>query len=332
MRACCLLMMSFAKNNSDLARTWTLTYPVARLKIFHCGVSGMTVCVAALCDDRKGIVIAADKMIGLGTIESEADIHKIFKIHENWWVMLAGDDISSAFDIIDHAKQKLAQVQSIDIDAAVRAVVQSYGEKRSSEAEAIHLIPRGLTLEQLNSPASANAIPDTLRVELREKISSHYLGVCLLVVGFDVKKKGHIFSVWDAVERGRPCRHDIPGYHAIGSGAHGAIYMMAYRNVSPAMQIREALYYVAEGKYFGEFASGVGLRTDLYILRAGKPRIRIAESTVDRKLMKLCQQLGPRELTRLKAIDILNELHGRLMNTVPKLKLRKEGKETRITI
>ncbi len=47
----------------------------------------MTCCVAALCDDRMAIVMAADKMVGMAGMESEPDISKIFRLHKNWFVL-----------------------------------------------------------------------------------------------------------------------------------------------------------------------------------------------------------------------------------------------------
>jgi hypothetical protein len=264
-------------------------------------------------------------MVGVGIIEAEPDISKILQLHMDWWVMLAGNGISPAFDIVDDAKSKLRRKKTVSVDEAARAVFESYRKKRAEEAEAKHLAPIGWTLQQFNSRASAGIIPDAQRASLAHVIQSHYLEVSLLVAGFDSRGRGHIFTVDDGENRGASQRHDIPGFHSIGSGSYGAIYMMAYRELSPAMPIREALYYVVEGKYFGERAAGVGLRTDLYILRFGKPRVKIKESVVDDKLMKLCGQLEPRRLGR-EGVDVLNSLHGERMDTVPKLKTRREGR------
>jgi 20S proteasome alpha/beta subunit len=286
----------------------------------------MTCCVAALCDERKAIVLAADKMIGFGMIESEPSISKIFKIHKDWWVLIAGNDIAPAFDILDAAKRKLAKQKEVSIDAAATTVYEGYIEKREQQAEAQFLTPLGWTLQTFNSKQSSGVIPDATRVAVANRIQNHYLQVSLLVAGFDGTGNGHIFVVDDYDNRGVPRRWDIPGYHAIGSGSQGATYMMAWRELSPTLSVREALYYVAEGKYFGEHASGVGTRTDLFVLRFRKPRIRILEKTVDEKLMKLCEQLEPRQIGK-KGVKVLNAIHGKLMDKVPKLKVEKENGE-----
>lgn len=238
--------------------------------------------------------------------------------------MLAANDISPAFDIIDGAKRRMTS-RSMSVDAAIQAVVRAYQEVRLNQAEAIHLTPRGWSLSQFNSPRSVNVIPSNLRIELDFKIQNHHPSLTLLVAGFDGHGLGHIFSVDDYDHRAAARRHDIPGYHAIGSGSQGAVYMMAYREVSASMPIRGMLYYVVEGKYFGELASGVGERTDLHIIRPGRPRVTITEKAVDEKLMKLCQRLEPKVLDK-KGVDVLNSLHGKNMNTVARLSSHKVGK------
>jgi len=293
----------------------------------------MTCCVAALCDDRKGIVLVSDKMIGMVGMESEPDISKIFRLHNDWWVMLAGDGISPAFDIIDRAKQSLSRRKSISVSKAIAVVSSSFYEKREQEAETTYLTPMGWTIKKFNSSAS-KTLPESVRLNLIYQLASYSLPISLLVVGFDDSGRGHIFSIEDGpqtMSKGLPQRHDLPGYYSIGSGSFGALYMMGYREVGPKMAVREALYYAVEGKYFGEFASGVGLRTDLLILRYKRPFIRLSEKAVDKKLMKLCERLGPRDLIN-SGVDVLNSLHGKRMNTIPQLRVAGKSKDRKITI
>ena len=266
----------------------------------------MTVCIAALCDSRKALVLAADKMVGTRMIETEAEIHKVLQLHKDWRVMVAGDDIAPVFSIIDSAKARLPKARGIRVQDVEKAVVESYREKRSSETEARYLAPRGWTLKKFNSPSS-RVLPEPLRLAIDDAIQNHRLEIELLVAGFDHQGQGHIFSVDDYDNRGEARRFDIPGFQAIGSGSHGANYMMTYRALSPALPIRWALYHVLEGKYFGELASGVGPRTDLYILRHGKPPMKVKEETVD--------LLGFARLARRRAQATLR-LSGRVSDSI----------------
>jgi len=211
----------------------------------------MTCCVAALCDKGKSIVLVADKMIGTGMIEGEPEITKILSFHRHWRVMLAGDDIAPAFQIIDSIRQKVSRRRALSVLQAMNAFNAAYAKERREIAEAMHLTPRGWTTGTFNSRA-AKIIPKQVRKEISDKLRNQPLEVSLLVVGFDGAGKGHIFSLDDYEHRGRSRRQDIPGFHAIGSGAPGAIYMMTYREVSSSMPLRLMLYYAIEGKYFGE--------------------------------------------------------------------------------
>jgi len=55
----------------------------------------MTLCVGTLCDDRKTIVLVADRMFGIGGwAEAELNIRKATAIHKDWMVMIAGNDVA----------------------------------------------------------------------------------------------------------------------------------------------------------------------------------------------------------------------------------------------
>jgi len=287
----------------------------------------MTCCIAALCDERESIILVADRMVGTGMIEGEPDIKKVFALHKHWRVMLAGNDISPAFPIIDSVRQKLTLHRGrLTVQHVMDAVYGSYRDEREVLAEAVHLAPRGWTTKRFNSPA-AQIIPESLREVISDSLHDQRLEVTLLVSGFDGFGKGHVFSVSDDYQtRGKPQRHDIPGFQAIGSGGPGAMYMMMYREVSPSMPLRLALYYAIEGKYFGEQAAAVGTDTDAYIMRAGENVFRIKLEVLNDYLFKLCEKLKPRDLNQ-SDIGRLNSLPGKLIRSVPKLQRVKEGKE-----
>jgi hypothetical protein len=285
----------------------------------------MTCCVAALCDKGKSIVLVADKMIGSGMIEGEPEITKILTFHRHWRVMLAGDDISPAFPIIDSVKQKLSRKRALAVRQVMDAFKASYRREREDIAESMYLSPRGWTMRSFNS-AAAKILPKQVRKEISDKLQSQRLELSLLVAGFDNTGKGHIFSLDDYEHRGKPRRQDIPGFHAIGSGAPGAIYMMTYRDASASMPLRLMIYYALEGKYFGELAGGVGLRTDFYVLRSGKRTFKIKEETLDKKLFTLCKKIQPRNLTQ-SHVDALNSLRGAYLDQIPKLKTKRDNGE-----
>jgi 20S proteasome alpha/beta subunit len=233
----------------------------------------MTCCVAALCEQRKAIVLVADRMLGTGIAQAELRINKIRPLHRDWQVMVAGDGIGCAFDIVDKTKAALGQ-QAHTVIEVEDAIARFFREKRLDEAAA------------LGNPA-------------------HELKIRFLVAGFDPHGIGHLFTVSNP---GICKRHDVPGFAAIGSGSFGAYYMMLWREIHIRMTVPRALYYVFESKIFGESAPGVGYETVMYVLRPGQKRQRISKKS-EKRMTRIWDRLRPRSLTSAQghALDRLPE-------------------------
>lgn len=279
----------------------------------------MTTCVAAACDDGKAIVLVADKMVGLGYVESEPDISKIQPLHKSWRVMIAGNGIEPAFDVIHAAREKLACIPSPSLCAVMSELAQAYQAKRLSDAEALFLAPIGWSLERFRR--EGKELLSELEVSrILQAMREHEYELELLVGGFDETAVARIFSV-SSHNRGIPQRHDL-GFEAVGSGSTNARFIMTYRKYNPTIKVREALYYALEGKYYGELASGVGTRTDAMILRPDASPIMLdEEATLDVIFDEICSELDPREF-KDKHLKILNRIPE--MSGFPLLKLKAE--------
>ncbi len=199
-------------------------------------------------------------MLGSGFAQAELRISKIRKLHPDWYVMIAGNNVSPAFDIIDLAARQL-QGKPHPINEVEEALAKHYRDRRSDEAA---------TLGK----------------------SNHELSVQLLIAGFDDTGLGHIFTVSNP---GLYQRWDVPGFHAIGSGSFGAYYMLLWREVDIYMKASEALYLAFEAKIFGESAPGVGYETDMYIIKSGHKPQKV-EKKSEGKLESIWKQLEPRQL------------------------------------
>jgi hypothetical protein len=132
---------------------------VPALALYSNGPQGcgalMTCCVAAICENGKAIVMAADKMIGMGYVEGEPDITKVRELWKDCWVLFAGDDIPPVFDVIDRAKQNLSgrgigADRTADMATVMWAVQTALESKRMADAVAVHLTPVGWTLMEFN--------------------------------------------------------------------------------------------------------------------------------------------------------------------------------------
>lgn len=252
----------------------------------------MTLCIAALADERSSIVIAADKMVSISVIESELPISKVLKLHPNWWAMVAASPLPGAFPIVDNVAGRLDEQSQYSVDDVAAVVVEEFRRERLARAEAEHLGSRGLTLERFHDQGR-EILPDLTYREVDRAITSFAFQVSFLVAGFDAEGVGRVFSVQTP---GISDRHDIPGFHAIGSGLYGAMYMMYYREIGPSTPLTEALYYVYEAKAFGELASGVGYGTDMFIMRKDRPLLRVDRDGLQPTLDQLWDKKQPGEL------------------------------------
>ncbi len=285
----------------------------------------MTTCVAAITDEGKALILVADKMVGVGWVESELDITKMREIHKDWWMLFAGNDITPVFDIVDYTRANLPAEGSATIKQVEDAVKTAVAQKRMENAEALHLTPIGWDITRFNSEGASLL---TNFMELQAKINDYSTGLQLLVAGFD-GDKAHIFTLQDFGEsKGIPHRYDIPGFAAVGSGATGADYIMYFRHLDSTTPVRVAVYYALEAKYFGEQAGSVSTSTDLFIARPGKKLLQFDDDeTIEEKLMPICMALEPRKLrTRdLEALNGLKELSGFPKIPEEKRKKRKKG-------
>ena len=273
----------------------------------------MTVCVATICDNGKTIILVSDRMIGPGFIESEPNINKVIKLHDQWWLLFAGDDISPVFDIVDyakgeikkkHTKAQLAADSPASLQTVMDAVKESYERKRMEQAESLYLKPIGWDVASFNGSAGG---PNCLRDfgEIKARIADYVLNIELLVAGFS-EGTAYVFSLIGR-EGAIVNRHDLPVFFSIGSGGTGAIFMMYYRDLSYKTIAREAIYYAMEAKLFGEQASGVGEDTDLYIATADGKFISCGEQTTEIDLIKVWDKLRPRWIGK-ESRTILNSI------------------------
>lgn len=257
----------------------------------------MTLCIAALCENRKTLIIMADKMLGIGFIEAELAIEKIIQIHQNWWVMIAGNDITPVFDILDWSKKRLAEEEECNVDKIMQVLSANYQKKRLDSAEAEYLKTRGWSMEKFVAEGN-NGLPPVVFQEIDRQIQRYKLEISLLVGGFDEEGVGHIFSVDNP---GVTRRHDIPGYYAIGNGMFGALYFMYYRELSIPMKATDCLYYMYEGKNFGYEAGGIGDDTDCIIVRHNKPELRLDDKAIS-TLDQMWEEFRPQPATQLERL------------------------------
>jgi 20S proteasome alpha/beta subunit len=227
----------------------------------------MTVCVAALADVGKSIVLACDSMLSGGEFSGDKVAHKLYPLSGqfHWCAMAAGDDITHIAPVIDGAVLGLLGLTDVTNTAenVERTVVAAYQNVRIRHAEDMVLAPIGMTMESfLQKTEWQNNLVDELRAV--------DLGCQVLVAGFDWTGDGHIFTV---EHPGIVRNHDFSGWASIGNGAYSAISMLLFHSVSYDMELARVIYHVCEAKFMAESAPGVGKHT---VVKVMKPDMLVA--------------------------------------------------------
>ncbi len=226
---------------------------------------GMTVCIAALCEDKKRLILAADHMIGDDNVQGESDTPKVLRLQRNWRVMISANDLCAAVEIVQEAKKNIRS-ESASADEVRNAVMNAYTRVR--EQRALHeSLGTAWTLKEFKRDGRAK-LPVSIHKKAIETLAEHNLEVSLLVCGFD-QVRGSIFQI----EHPGVCLDQSRfGYAVIGSGFVLANASLVHCGIHAKMSLEEAAYYVVEAKAAAERAPGVGLRTDLRILRKGREK------------------------------------------------------------
>lgn len=247
---------------NDLAEQWEYR-PKYR------GGTPMTVCIAAICDQGRAIVVCADKMIGSAFIQVDTNVSKIVLLDpktKHLTALIAGNDIGPVPDVIVRAQQKIAEMGSGPSQNQARVIVaEAFAEIRLRKAEERFLVARNLSMAKFTAEGRS-LLGDQLFTQIDRQIFQSQLDFELLVTGFD-DDGPFIFTVSDP---GVVVPFIVPGFHATGSGDLNALSSLHQRKLDPFTTLGEALYAVYEAKKYAELVGGVGRTSDIFVLRRGK--------------------------------------------------------------
>ncbi|MBI2186564.1 MAG: hypothetical protein HYU37_05495 [Acidobacteria bacterium] len=241
----------------------------------------MTVCIAALAEHDKCIVAVSDNKVGFTDFSAEnLAIKNIPFGGGDWTAMCAGNDISHADPILDHAsdllregwaKQKTPKRRrhTPDPRAVIDALDNALNWRLQREIETSVLRPFGFTAETFRRQGRQQCT-ETQHAALCAKINQVDLGgLVFLLAGFDQRGIGHIWSV-NGVSA--PHNYDRSGMFAVGSGAWPALNTMAFHADAGHLRFRHSsvesvVYCALTAKFMAESASDVGKSTFAVVLR-----------------------------------------------------------------
>ncbi len=213
----------------------------------------MTVCIAAICDNGKSIVVAADRMFTAGAplnLEFEPPISKIELLSPRCVAMGAGTSLAAA-EIIETARGTIASTggQVLQIALTARDV---YTNLRNSKIDE-QILSAQLGPDFSVFRSKGGTLPGYLQAQpgiyqqMVIQTSQFNLGVDLLLAGCD----GYSSHIYHLTHPGSLTAFDKLGYNAIGTGAMAA-----------------TLHAVFNAKLAVEVAPGVGQETEIAVVSA----------------------------------------------------------------
>jgi hypothetical protein len=229
----------------------------------------MTVCIAAVCDGGKAIVVAADRMFTAGApinLEFETAEKKIESLSPSCAALLAGN---SAFgtEIMQGALASLAGAQKPAVVQAAESVKESYAQVRATKVREMIVLPwlgpDYLRAEQLGSNLPTYLQPQAaVYNQIVMTMNNFNMGSDIIVAGVD----DHGARLAVIGHPGTIAWFDKLGYAAIGSGGIHATMRLSLAGHTRNTALLQTLYGVYDSKRASEVAPGVGQETDVSIV------------------------------------------------------------------
>ncbi|MCI4357960.1 MAG: hypothetical protein L3J95_01710 [Thermoplasmata archaeon] len=238
----------------------------------------MTICIAAICNNGKSVVVAADRMFTSPppvSVEFESDVSKI-----EWFapgiVVLPAGNVAVVTEILDEARKELGGNGTPTVVQAAEAVHRAYERVKLTKAEEQIILPM-LGIDFYNARKVKGALlPQYLQPQpqlyqlLAAQTSQYNLQTELVLAGVDAN--GARIAV--VTHPGSIYWLDKLGYGAVGSGAIHAITTMALSGQTRTHALYDTVYGVYCAKVAAHVAPGVGQTTDLAVVAAdGSPRV-----------------------------------------------------------
>ncbi len=218
----------------------------------------MTVCVAALCEGGRKIVVATDTQLSFAGVAANAPYSKAFWFGD-WMFLYAG--APSRIELINEELRKVPQLNRSTI---CEAVDSAYRKAKSRFCAHSILSQYDLSMQEFKDEGLKMFGEQTFsRLSERVDAQAEYFNEQLLVIGYgDNENAGHIFEFGATL-----ASHALSGIAAIGSGADVALANLLLLKHARHSSLGDGIYSVAAAKFAAEMAHGndVGSGTMMYV-------------------------------------------------------------------
>lgn len=222
----------------------------------------MTICIAAMADNSRRLVLAADRMqswtVGMAMpvqIETD-DMPKVHDLSTNTVALTSGGS-TFAFDILRATRKRLGEVENGTVEQMAELVREEYQEYRRTLLIRSILEPRGLDLASYLG--NQQVLDPTLVREIDEQFSQYNVQVDAIIAGHD-PDGCHIYTL---THPGVVYCFDAIGFACLGSGAPHATYHLIGEDYKKSLPVEKVRELVLEAKKKSEKAPGVGVETDI---------------------------------------------------------------------
>jgi hypothetical protein len=228
----------------------------------------MTICIAALSEDGKSCVVAADREVTAAFINLEFEHHdrKIDLLGEQCVVLAAGDALLAA-EVIENTRHQIQLNKVATLRQIAESLRDTYIKIHLTRVENVVLKPRGWSFQEFKEKG-AQQLPLQVYLNMENQIFGFGLSVVeFLIAGVDLTG-AHVFRVhYDGMAGGDWLEWcDRLGYRAVGSGASHASILLSLEGQHRGLPIHDTLLNVYRAKKNSEVAPGVGSATDLAVV------------------------------------------------------------------
>lgn len=262
----------------------------------------MTLCIAAICQDRgkPRIVIGTDWKASTGEAGAENQ-DKLRWITDNMPMLLAGT-VSRAIELQATYKQFFESLNADkpplpitdrNVGDIIRKPISTFKAKLLDEYTGLSY---GLSYRDFRQSISKKEIPSSVAAQAYAEIKRLGLGCCI-IIPFFLDRRPYIFKV----ERDGSVE-ECDNFAAIGSGSPIAEGVLFQRAQECDMTLGRTVYHIYEAMKLGAIASDVGQEHTINVLYPPEERRKdvagdVTTKKADRFLARMFAKYGPKKFT-----------------------------------
>jgi hypothetical protein len=272
----------------------------------------VTVCIAAVCERLKTIVMISDRLISADWISTEG-VRKFdfLALVGPWVTMFAGDEAFRYEPLSIRIRDKTHGRGKLSLTAVADVCHEAYKIELQRKQEMEILLPTGWTREAFLKEGRAS-LGEYRFTELEQLVTKATLGVDLLVAGFDDAGYPQIFEMCNGAILIPP----LP-YHAIGAGRAAALSRMyTTPHLCYSNSFEEIAYGVCAAKFAAESTPTVGKDSTFVALEQDGDAILLEDNAVA-KLRRIWETKGKPPVPRA-ALNFISKESVRVLWNDPK--------------